>query len=91
MSSLSIIASKWPLITTLTHSLCYITQPSEKINSIRAMVRDMIRTEGWSVLTRGILPRMMWIGAGGAVFLGMYEAAKSALLVSSYYTDEVHY
>ncbi|RKP12458.1 S-adenosylmethionine transporter [Piptocephalis cylindrospora] len=47
--------------------------------TFRDMAARMIRTEGWSVLTHGIFPRMAWIGAGGFVFLGMYEWVKLTL------------
>jgi len=35
--------------------------------------------EGFSALFKGVVPRTTWIGLGGAVFLGVYEAAKRAL------------
>ncbi|KNZ58300.1 hypothetical protein VP01_1958g4 [Puccinia sorghi] len=31
------------------------------------------REEGWPALWKGIVPRTIWIGLGGAVFLGVYE------------------
>ncbi|KIJ54994.1 hypothetical protein M422DRAFT_58242 [Sphaerobolus stellatus SS14] len=31
------------------------------------------RSEGWRVLFSGVVPRTLWISAGGSVFLGVYE------------------
>jgi len=38
--------------------------------------------EGAKTLFAGIVPRTIWIGAGGAVFLGMYELALSVVMRS---------
>lgn len=45
--------------------------------SIIQLARTLIQQEGYSVLLSGIGPRTMWIGAGGAIFLGVYEAVSS--------------
>ncbi|KAH9254418.1 hypothetical protein BASA81_007531 [Batrachochytrium salamandrivorans] len=39
------------------------------------------REEGPKALLRGIEPRVMWIGIGGFVFFGAYEAAKQQLTI----------
>jgi solute carrier family 25 (mitochondrial S-adenosylmethionine transporter), member 26 len=44
------------------------------------MARRVIEIDGASALFRGIGPRVLWISAGGAVFLGAYELAKDFLL-----------
>jgi solute carrier family 25 S-adenosylmethionine transporter 26 len=44
------------------------------------MARRVIEIDGASALFRGIGPRILWISAGGAVFLGAYELAKDFLL-----------
>jgi solute carrier family 25 (mitochondrial S-adenosylmethionine transporter), member 26 len=36
-------------------------------------LRQIYLSEGVHALFAGVLPRTMWISAGGAVFLGMYE------------------
>ncbi|KAG5357838.1 putative mitochondrial carrier protein [Yarrowia sp. B02] len=41
--------------------------------------RQIVQTEGYSALLKGIGPRTMWISAGGAIFLGVYETAKKSL------------
>ncbi|OAV96017.1 hypothetical protein PTTG_02308 [Puccinia triticina 1-1 BBBD Race 1] len=33
------------------------------------------REEGWSAFWKGVIPRTIWIGLGGAVFLGVYEVS----------------
>jgi solute carrier family 25 S-adenosylmethionine transporter 26 len=40
---------------------------------------EIARTEGPKALFSGVVPRTMWISLGGAVFLGMYEAASGSL------------
>ncbi|TEB40123.1 S-adenosylmethionine transporter [Coprinellus micaceus] len=37
--------------------------------------------EGWRALFSGVVPRTLWISAGGAVFLGMYELTMNNLLL----------
>ncbi|EGG02969.1 uncharacterized protein MELLADRAFT_117468 [Melampsora larici-populina 98AG31] len=37
---------------------------------------DIQRKEGFSAFWKGLIPRTLWIGLGGAVFLGVYEASK---------------
>ena len=44
------------------------------------MLNRIIATEGAGALLRGIGPRILWISAGGAVFLGAYELAKDFLI-----------
>jgi len=44
------------------------------------MLKRIVEEEGVSALLRGIGPRILWISAGGAVFLGAYELAKDTLL-----------
>ena len=41
--------------------------------SATRLARDILHDEGALVFLSGIGPRTMWISAGGAVFLGMYE------------------
>ena len=41
--------------------------------SASRLARDILHDEGALVFLSGIGPRTMWISAGGAVFLGMYE------------------
>jgi solute carrier family 25 S-adenosylmethionine transporter 26 len=40
----------------------------------------VVKNEGYATLFSGVQPRVMWIGIGGFVFFGAYEAAKSQLL-----------
>ncbi|ANB11917.1 Pet8p [Sugiyamaella lignohabitans] len=40
------------------------------------VAKQLLKDEGYSAFFKGIGPRTMWISAGGAIFLGVYEAAK---------------
>ena len=44
------------------------------------MLRLSVREEGVSVLFNGIVPRVVWISAFGAVYLGLYELTKQTLM-----------
>jgi len=46
---------------------------------IWATMRGIYALEGPRALFRGVVPRVMWISGGGAVFLGVYEAVKATL------------
>lgn len=52
---------------------------NQKKIGILPLVRKMVQEEGYSVFLSGIGPRTFWISAGGAVFLGCYEAVSSAV------------
>lgn len=43
------------------------------------LTRSLIQNEGYGVFLSGIGPRTMWIGAGGAIFLGVYEFVSSVI------------
>ncbi|KAF5311574.1 hypothetical protein D9611_009522 [Ephemerocybe angulata] len=43
--------------------------------------KTIYTTEGWKALFSGVVPRTLWISAGGAVFLGMYEFTMNNLLL----------
>jgi len=47
--------------------------------SMLRRLQTIYTTEGVKVLFAGALPRTIWIGAGGAVFLGVYEWTISGL------------
>lgn len=44
------------------------------------MLRRIVVIEGAGALLAGLGPRVLWISAGGAVFLGAYELAKDFLM-----------
>ncbi|CAD7935525.1 unnamed protein product [Amoebophrya sp. A120] len=48
--------------------------------TMRGMLRKIVAEEGFSALFCGVVPRVLWVGAGGFIFFGAYEFAKSALL-----------
>lgn len=45
----------------------------QKMPSIPARFKQIYATEGVKALFAGVIPRTLWISAGGAVFLGVYE------------------
>ncbi|PCH39799.1 S-adenosylmethionine transporter [Wolfiporia cocos MD-104 SS10] len=48
--------------------------------SLPARFMQIYTTEGIRALFSGVVPRTLWISAGGAVFLGVYEWAVSTLM-----------
>lgn len=44
------------------------------------LVRTIIKEDGYGAFWKGIGPRTMWISAGGAIFLGVYEMVKKHTL-----------
>ena len=68
----------------VTHSptLVILSQdPSnEKLPSLGSRFRTIYATEGVKALFSGVVPRTLWISAGGAVFLGVYEWAVHGLM-----------
>ena len=47
---------------------------SEKdVPSLASRFREIYLKEGVKALFAGVVPRTLWISAGGAVFLGAYE------------------
>ncbi|KAK9457412.1 mitochondrial carrier [Dipodascopsis uninucleata] len=53
---------------------------SEQRVVMKTLVQEIIKDDGFKGFFKGIGPRTMWISAGGAVFLGVYEAAKSTVV-----------
>lgn len=51
----------------------------ERIN-VGVLVRSIIKEDGYAAFWKGIGPRTMWISAGGAIFLGVYEMVKKNTL-----------
>ncbi|KAF9049538.1 mitochondrial carrier [Hymenopellis radicata] len=47
--------------------------------SVFTVLSTILRTQGPTALFSGVVPRTLWMSAGGAVFLGVYEAAIGAL------------
>lgn len=47
---------------------------------ISTLVKNIISEDGYKAFWKGIGPRVMWISAGGAIFLGVYELVKKNTL-----------
>ncbi|KAF8157894.1 mitochondrial carrier domain-containing protein [Crassisporium funariophilum] len=52
----------------------------EKLPSLLTRFKTIYVTEGSKALFAGVIPRTLWISAGGAVFLGVYEWAVHGLM-----------
>ena len=46
---------------------------------VGVLLREILRESGWREFFKGIGPRVVWISAGGAVFLGSYQWAYNEL------------
>ncbi|GAA5884053.1 hypothetical protein JCM3774_001482 [Rhodotorula dairenensis] len=57
--------------------------------SFRVVLRQIYVEEGAGALFAGVVPRVIWISAGGAVFLGVYEWSKKALQGRATALDDV--
>ncbi|KAJ7194238.1 mitochondrial carrier domain-containing protein [Mycena pura] len=53
---------------------------TEKLPSLPSRLRSIYLAEGMPALFAGVVPRTLWISAGGAVFLGVYEWAVHGLM-----------
>lgn len=53
---------------------------SKETISVVQLARNLLKEEGHAVFFSGIGPRTMWISAGGAIFLGVYEAVSTLLV-----------
>jgi len=62
-----------PLFSPLTGSLWIIKDPTSKVPSLLNHLGQIYTVEGPKALFAGVVPRTLWISAGGAVFLGAYE------------------
>ncbi|CAM9018117.1 hypothetical protein WICANDRAFT_27829 [Wickerhamomyces anomalus NRRL Y-366-8] len=52
---------------------------NEKRVSVIYLAKIIFKEEGFKVFWKGVGPRTMWISAGGAIFLGVYETVSSLL------------
>lgn len=52
---------------------------SEVTISTASLARIILQEEGFKAFFSGVGPRTMWISAGGAIFLGMYETVRASM------------
>jgi len=70
-----------PLDVLKTRVMLDLRNPSkEQLPSLAGRLRIIYATEGIEALFAGVVPRTLWISAGGAVFLGVYEWAVHGLM-----------
>lgn len=53
---------------------------SKQYKGVFDCVQKIVQEEGASTLTKGIGPRVLWIGIGGSIFFGVLERTKKILL-----------
>ncbi|KAL0063682.1 S-adenosylmethionine transporter [Marasmius tenuissimus] len=71
-----------PLDVLKTRVMLDLRTSSEARLSLHTRLTTIYRTEGMRALFSGVVPRTMWISAGGAVFLGVYEWVVGGLITS---------
>ncbi|KAH3785631.1 S-adenosylmethionine mitochondrial carrier protein-like [Dreissena polymorpha] len=56
---------------------------------IHVALQLIYREKGVKGLFSGVLPRMMWISIGGAIFLGVFDKARKTINNSVYYRENI--
>ncbi|KAJ7704977.1 mitochondrial carrier domain-containing protein [Mycena rosella] len=70
-----------PLDVLKTRVMLDMRDPAKEVlPSLAARLKHIYLTEGMPALFAGVVPRTLWISAGGAVFLGVYEWAVHGLM-----------
>ncbi|KAH7885520.1 mitochondrial carrier domain-containing protein [Phlebopus sp. FC_14] len=72
-----------PLDVLKTRVMLDMREPSSQFPSLLTRARQIYATEGPRAFFAGVVPRTLWISAGGAVFLGVYELVVGGLVGSS--------
>jgi len=78
-----------PLDVVKTRLMVQGAGGSVKYLGIQHGIQTILKEEGAAALFAGILPRVIWISLGGAIFFGGYEGAKKFLLRGSPTLDSV--
>lgn len=71
-----------PLDVLKTRVMLDMRDPSSQFPSLLTRFRQIYTNEGPRALFAGVVPRTLWISAGGAVFLGVYEWVVGGLVRS---------
>ncbi|KAL0574110.1 S-adenosylmethionine transporter [Marasmius crinis-equi] len=71
-----------PLDVLKTRVMLDLRTSGEARLSLYSRLTAIYQKEGMKALFSGVVPRTMWISAGGAVFLGVYEWAVGGLIAS---------
>ncbi|XP_038063993.1 S-adenosylmethionine mitochondrial carrier protein-like isoform X1 [Patiria miniata] len=69
-----------PLDVAKTRIMLAAKDSATAKGNIASVLKDIKRTSGVRGLFAGVVPRVLWISIGGAIFLGVYEKAKISLL-----------
>ncbi|XP_048739783.1 mitochondrial S-adenosylmethionine carrier protein-like [Ostrea edulis] len=68
-----------PLDVAKTRIMLAETGSALSSGSIMFALKSVYRENGMNGLFAGVVPRMLWITIGGAIFLGVYDKAKTVL------------
>lgn len=60
-----------------------VPKSGQSTRTLLASVRNLRETHGLGIFFAGIVPRIVWLGVGGAVYLGAFDAAFHLFLNSS--------
>lgn len=67
--------------SSVAHCRLFSQDPKhQKLPSLFSRFKQIYVSEGSKALFAGVVPRTLWISAGGAVFLGVYEWAVHGLM-----------
>ncbi|KAH7876042.1 mitochondrial carrier domain-containing protein [Lentinula edodes] len=77
-----------PLDVLKTRVMLDMRDPTLPSPSLLSRFRTIYVEEGTRALFAGVAPRTMWISAGGAVFLGVYEWVAGGLMSSRHDTEK---
>jgi len=69
-----------PLDVMKTRIMLDMRATTHNSPSLSTRFRTIYAQEGMKALFAGVVPRTMWISAGGAVFLGVYEWVAGGLI-----------
>ncbi|KAF8310282.1 S-adenosylmethionine transporter [Clavulina sp. PMI_390] len=75
-------ASTTPLDVLKTRVMLDMRADRSQLPSIATRIRDIYSAGGLRAFFAGVVPRTLWISAGGSVFLGIYELVVASALLS---------
>lgn len=68
-----------PLDVLKTRIMLTADLPKEQRYTVIQTLRKLVREEGWCSLFKGVMPRVMQISLGGALWFGAFEEYKRQL------------
>ena len=68
-----------PLDVLKTRIMLSADLPKSQRLSVSETFQSILRNEGWRRLFSGVVPRVMWISLGGAIYFGALEEYRRRL------------